>query len=485
MPPLSANSTPKTRVDLRTHSAPTGSQPANKQQPQTVYCDWADLEAKMSARQVDTLSRSNERASHDKRRRLITTVESETDGLRANVKDSAKAILRWISAVADHDAKHDLDTTLNRCLRPGPDLENLNYAGLAQEIRDTLKLDISAKRIRTAVQHLRQSHRQKATRMQQDSIKQKLDALQARLEVNYAALTASEQPEGKSLRRTVAIDVLAAVRRAASRLIACDYGEGIPQTIDLDRIEDEFLDFVRDVIGNKPAKDVATTLAEDLHRLLVTLCDYDRSADSDMRLVVDGSRVVAETLWPQSLPGLIAQLNVLVTGRSLLETDVYCSQMISLAQQAAGLHADTVTRSLMNWVRRLPEDQRLPSPLRVSSYCLNNAATHMLERLFTGAVEQNETNLEKVKYCLDEMSRRDSGFRLIKTTEVIYLTVLSKASGHAREIESHFTQLGPSASLSLLEDLARFESCVELVHAAKLHAIAAIPELKGQLINIR
>ena len=133
--------------------------------------------------------------------------------------------------------------------------------------------------------------------MPSQTIKQRLDQLHDTLEANYNALVEANHDDDK-IRREMAVDVLAAVRRAASRVIEADFGEGIPQKIDLDELEGGFLDFVRRVARSAEEQDVSGDGADsvrrvgaDLHRLLVVLCDYDGSAESDMRLVIAHSGV--------------------------------------------------------------------------------------------------------------------------------------------------------------------------------------------------
>ncbi|MDP7693656.1 MAG: hypothetical protein QGG89_17605, partial [Vicinamibacterales bacterium] len=225
-------------------------------------------------------------------------------------------------------------------------------------------------------------------------------------------------------------------------------------------------------------------LEDDLHRLLVTLCHHDQGTEHDMRLVVDGARVVAVLSGPDTLAGLLAQLNVLVAGRQLIDSELYCAEMMRLAAAAADLHDNPQTRRFMHWVRRQPEDRRVPSSLRVSSYCLNNAATHILERLYRGELTNGEQWLAKAEDCHEQMKRRDSGFRLVKTTEVLLHTVKAALTGRTDEVESHFAGLERDAALAVLRDLADFDNCVELCRAAEGHAVRALPELKHQLIRL-
>ena len=392
--------------------------------------------------------------------------------------------MTWVAAILEDRHETDLNDVLDRCLRPGPDIERVNYAALAEQIGRTTGVVLSAKRVQTAIHHLRQCDGNKAVATNPSPLKQKLDALHRQLEANYAALTdAGAAPDDPS-RREIAVAVLGAVRAAAGHLIDNAYGEGIPDQIDLDALEGRFLDFVREMVRQGPLSDPATPLARDLRQLLVDLGQFDGSTEDLMRLVVDGSHVVASLAGPDSLAGLMAQLNVLVAGRYLLDSELYCAELLRLSAAATALHDDPATRSLMNWVRRLDEAQRLPSPLRAASYCLNNAATHIFARLYRGEWPESEADawLTKAEWCLDEMRRRDSGFRLIQTTQVIHLTVTAKLTGDDAAIKSAFTAMGPTKALAVLQDLIKYDNCSEVIQAAREHAVAALPELRHQLI---
>lgn len=453
-------------------------------EPNTIYVDWADLEAKLSQRDAASLDAQRSTPARAARRRVVTTVDDEVKHLRRNVRDSAKAVLSWVAALTEHDGPRNLNEVLDRCLRPGPDVQRLNYAALAEEIGQTLGVDISAKRVQTAVENLRRGGQRRVLQMERKSVKSSLDALHERLESNYEGLLASEASAGESLRRAIATEVLGAVRCAAGRLIESDYGEGIPKAVDVDHLEGQFLDFVRSVIKRKPDAGRASTLADDLHKLLLVLCDYDASGEYDMKLIVDGARVVADLMGPDSLPGLMAKLNVLVAGRTLLDSQLYCGELMRLADLAADLHEDAATKQYMNWVRRLPEEQRVPSPLRVSSYCLNNAATNIFERLFKDQLEDPDSWMQRATACVEQISQRDSGFRLLKITQLQHLVVSAKLSGDPSAAESHFKKLGRDGSLQVLEDMARFDNCVELLRASERHAVKVLPQLKHQLIHL-
>lgn len=441
------------------------------------YVDFADLEAKMTGRAVAD-AQPDARATPG--RRIITTVDKAADDVRANVRDAARAVLAWVAAVTDADAEETLNDVLDRCLKPGPDIERINYTQLAAEIASTLDLDITAKRVRSAIRHLRKAHEGRTHDMAKPSLKQKLGQLHERLARGYASIV-DQRDEHDALRREMALGILGAVRAAAGRVIDFAYGEGIPARVDVDELESRFLDFVRDQVRDDAVGDVEA----DLKRLLLTLGAYDLSAESDMRLVVDGSRVVADLAGPDSLPGVMAQLNVLVAGRDLIDDELYVAEMSRLAEAAEALHDDPATRSLLNWIRRQPEDQRIPSPLRVASYCRNNAATRLGDRVFLGALDDAAAWLDRADQQLARMRERDGGFELIKVTELILLTAAAQQTGDAEAVTAHLQSLGDAAALDLLEKLARFDNCAPLVHAAQRHAVAALPALKHKLINIR
>lgn len=454
------------------------------ERPRTFFVDWQDLETKMTAAQAE--AQCDVPRPSGRRRRILRSVAAEVQPVRRNVKDAAEAVATWVARVLDSRRETDLSEVLNRCLRPGPDIERVNYAALAEEISSTVGVALSAKRVQTAVNHLRLCNRNKAVPTNPTSLSQKLAALHQQLEANYTALIDSEAVPQDASRRSMAVAVLGAVRSAAGHLIENDFGEGICAEIDLDALEGRFLDFVRDMVKQGPLADQSTPLARDLRRLLLDLGQFDGSTEDHMRLVVDGSAVVATLVGPDSLPGLIAQLNVLVVGRYLLDSQLYCAELLRLAAAAAALHDDPQTRRFMNWVRRQDQDQRLPNPIRAASYCWNNAATHILERLYLEQWPQAEVEswLAKARQCLDQMRDRDSGFRLIQTTELIRLIVVAKFDGDDEPIHATFKAMGAAKALALLGDLIRFDNCPQLIQAARQYAVTALPELKDQLIYV-
>lgn len=449
----------------------------NRSGPRTLYVDFADLEARMTSPPG-----SGQGASERPRRRILRRVDDEVDTVRANVKDAARAVAEWVAGALDHDNAADLDRILDKCLRPGPDVTAVNFAALAEHINEALGINLSAKRVQTAVEHLRRGRDNEPRAMAStDSVKLRLDALHDKLAADFDALT--DGGEHDMLNREVATTVLGAVRAAAARVIDCDYGEGIPREVDIDQLETDFLHFVRDMVNDQPA---AASTGADLRKLLITLGEYDGSAGGDMRLVVDGARVTAALAGPDSLPGVMAQLNVLVAGRNLIETELYCAEMDRLALAAAALHDDAATQTYMNWVRRLDEAERVPSPLRVASYCRNNAATHILDRLFTGELADDHSQwLARAAAGIETMAAADSGFELIRVTQAIYFTVVAKLGGSADGIEGFFRDLGPDKTLDVVEALIRYENCDPLVDAARAHAAAVFPKIKRQLIHVR
>ena len=122
--------------------------------------------------------------------------------------------------------------------------------------------------------------------------------------------------------------------------------------------------------------------------------------------------------------------------------------MLKLADAAAALHDDDATRSYLNWVRRLPEDARVPSPLRVSSYCLNNAATRILQRLYLGQIEGDDW-LARAGDAIATMHQRDAGFRLLKATWAIQHTVTAHLTGDTSGVDAFFAEMvAPQCDLS-------------------------------------
>lgn len=477
------------------HPAKANAEDDTRQRWRTVFVDGGVLEA--------TLSReSTAPAPHVPETRVIGRLDDRVNGVRKNVQDAAAAVLAWLSAVIAHEGKTDLDAVLDSCLRPGPDIERVNYAAMAQEIQRVTGIELTAKRVQTAVTHLRKAHTQakadQPTPAAQPRLREALQLLDQHLRDNFQALTAHESAERLGVRRQIGVEVLTAVRAAAGRVIDRDFGEGIPDLVDLHQLEGRFLGFVRDTLNLQAGRTAPARgrLEQDLRRLLITLADHDGTAELDMKLVMHGAQVVGSLLGPDSLPGVMAQLNVLVAGRSLIDTDLYVAEMLRLADRAESLHDDPATRSLMNWVRRLPEDQRLPSPIRVSSYCRSNASTRLFDRLYTGDLNPDDpaladathpprTYLQLACDTHDAMLQRDAGFTLTLTTELIRHTVLTHLTQDATAFDAYLQTLGQDRALDRLEALIRFENNDELVAAARDRILRAYPALKRQIITAR
>lgn len=465
--------------------------------------------------------------------RVVTRLDDEVAGVRKNVQDAARAVVAWLSAMVGHEGKTNLNATLDRCLRPGPDIERVNYAAMATDIFRVTGVELTAKRVQTAVTHLRAARQKtadaaaakavaQAAAPASDVLRRALEQLDTRLRENYGELIAGGSRDQGAVRREMGTEVLTAVRSAAGRVIDRDFGEGIPATVNLAALEDRFLRFVRDTLqrgafqgpqktvsdtvspvitsagknGRGPVNPASVGVEADLRRLLITLADHDATAEADMKLVMHGSRVVASLLGVDSLPGVMAQLNVLVSGRGLIDTDLYVAEMIRLGDLAESLHADLATKTYLNWVRRLPEDQRLPSPIRVSSYCRSNAATRLLDRLFAGdlnpddpadadAGQPQRTYLQLATDTHDRMLDRDGGFTLTLTTHLLRHVVIAHLTGNKSDATAYLESLGPAKALDRLEALVRFDNNDDLVAAARKLVTSVYPELKRQLVCVR
>lgn len=448
--------------------------------------------------------------------RSLTRIDDEVGRVRKNVQDSARAVLAWLSAVVAHEGKTDLDATLDRCLRPGPDIERVNYAAMAEDIFRVTGVELTAKRVQTAVSHLRAAReKQTAAALAQyvparDELAERLAALDARLRGNFVALTANEPADHAAVRREMGTAVLTAVRSAAGRVIDRDFGEGIPNSVNLQALEGRFLGFVRDTLRHQAAYEVTSEShtgrvgktssdgggEQDLRRLLITLADHDATAEADMKLVMHGSAVVCSLLGVDSLPGVMAQLNVLVAGRGLIDTDVYVAEMVRLGNLAESLRDEPATKTYLNWVRRLPENERLPSPIRVASYCRSNATTRLFDKLYAGdlvpdaialadATQPPRPYLQLAVDTHDQMLALDAGFTLTLTTQLLRYVVLAHLTGDPAEAIAHLESLGQAKALDRLEALIQFDNNDDLVAEAQKLVVKVYPALKRQLVCVR
>ena len=256
----------------------------------TVFVDGSVLEARSSAER--SASWSGESGSEipadldgpdnaSPPLQLVARLDDEVAAVRKNVRDAAAAVLAWLAAVVGHEGQTDLDDVLDRCLRPGPDIERVNYAAMALDIFRVTGIELTPKRVQTAVTHLRAAHEKKhaAARVAADAepatptLGEKLAALHESVRQQFEALVPGNSggdPGGDSggdsggaaARREVGTQVLTAVRSAAGRVIDRDFGEGIPQQVSLPALESRFLDFVRDTLRDAAAADAGLSDAQ-------------------------------------------------------------------------------------------------------------------------------------------------------------------------------------------------------------------------------
>ena len=503
----------------------SGGAPAKRRRWRTVFVEGKVLAAAaagLAASDPSAMPDAEAEAESRPPLQIVARLDEEVAGVRKNVRDAAAAVMAWLSAVVGHEGKTDLDDVLDRCLRPGPDPLRVNYAAMAADIFRVTGVELTAKRVQTAVSHLRAAHEKsparQATHLEATdavvSLGQRLAALSDGLREQFDALTAAETAERETARRTVGTEVLTAVRSAAGRVIDRGFGEGIPEAVDLPALEGRFLEFVGQTLrehasAEDAAPDVAGATGDRgaaaepgvrtgvvLRRLLLTLADHDATAEADMKLVMHGSAAVKALLGVDSLPGLLAHLNVLVAGRALIDDDLYVAEMLRLAGSAEALQDDAATRRYLGWNRRRPEDQRLPSAVRVASYARSNAATRLLDGLYDGRLEPDapawadavhppRSYRQLAEATHDAMLAADSGFTLTLTTELIRHLVMARLDRSPAALEAYLQKLGPEKALARLEALIRFENNDELVAEARRRVVGAHPALRRQLVCVR
>ena len=434
--------------------------------------------------------------------RLVAKLDDEVTDVRRNVQDAAAAVLAWLAAVVGHEGKTNLDEVLDRCLRPGPDTKRINYAAMASEIQKVTGIELTAKRVQTAVSHLRAAHDHETSAPQsrsetpRPSLAEGLAALERTVRESFEELSGDGSTSPSAKRREIGTEILTAVRAAAGRVIDRDFAEGVPESTDLPALETRYVTFVHETLKAEVAGRLTLRTELQLRRLLLTLADHDATAESDMKLVMHGSGVVGSLLGGQSLPGIMARLNVLVAGRDLIDTDLYVAEMRRLADLSQALQDDAETQTYLNWNRRQPADRRLPSPVRIASYCRANASTRLFDRIFRGEIDPQgvawadadrpaRKYLGLANHLHDQMLATDSGFTLTLTTEMIRALVESKLSASRKPIDAFLNRLGPQKALERLEALIRFENNDELVALAQQHVGRVFPQLRRQLICVR
>ncbi|MEM0913978.1 MAG: hypothetical protein AAGK09_05140 [Planctomycetota bacterium] len=433
--------------------------------PRLVTVDAAVLDAVVSV---------DERSTPAKSRPTVVAVDEAVAGLRADVRDAARAVLTWLAVVTDHRVvtgprqagrgDGGLDRVLRRCVRPGTGLDGLDYTALADEVWRTTNVRLSAKRVQTAIRHLRQA------RLVSDRQADKANASRAGFDGLLMSLdTPSAGPDSPAERWALAADVLAAVRLAVSRLITHDFAEGVePGAAPEAELAERFAAF--DAGANGAWR----------RTLIDTIIRHDGTAESDVRLVLAGAAAVRRLAGAGTLVDTVAQLNVAVAGRDLTDTPTYVRRMLRVARLADRVARDPASKTELNRARRQADaDHRLPSPTRVMSYALNNAATRAIERVFLGEApaDQSARLLRLAAAAIARMQRRDSGFQLIPVTRALHAAVGGTADGFWRSIRA-------DNAAALLADVARFDNCRPLVDAVFADARRSHPAAADAVIRV-
>ncbi|MEO0588435.1 MAG: hypothetical protein AAF078_12445, partial [Planctomycetota bacterium] len=272
----------------------------------------------------------------------VIRVDDAVRPLRADVRDAARALLTWLAVVTDHraptpvarSARQDggLDRLLRRCVRPGAGVDGLDYTALAEEVAAVTGVRLSAKRLQTAVRHLR------AARVDLGRASEGRAATRDGCEL--LADVAGHERGGDGLADwRLGVAVLASVRAAVGRLITHDFAEGVEP-------------------GTMPEPGLAARFAVrgagDAWRaeLVRAIERHDGTAEADVRLVLSGAAAVRRLTGAGSLADTVGQLNVAVAGRDLLETRDYLRRMLRVARAADRLSTSAAGRTELQRARR-------------------------------------------------------------------------------------------------------------------------------------
>ncbi|MEM6333477.1 MAG: hypothetical protein AAF823_09085 [Planctomycetota bacterium] len=410
----------------------------------------------------------------------VIRIDDAVRPLRADVRDAARALLTWLAVVTDHraptpvtrSAKQDggLDRLLRRCVRPGAGVDGLDYTALAEEVAAVTGTRLSAKRLQTAVRHLR------AARVELGRASANREGVRGASELLEEVAGYELGGDGLADWR-LGVAVLAEVRAAVGRLITHDFAEGV----EAGRLPEPGLAarFVE-----RGAGDGVDGWRGDLVRAIER---HDGTAEADVRLVLSGAAAVRRLTGAGSLADTVGQLNVAVAGRDLLETRDYLRRMLRVARAADRLSTSAAGRTELQRARRLSDERhRLPSPTRVMSYALNNAATRAMDRVFLGQTPTGRIDgrLRLAAACVGRMRRRDSGFALLKVTAAIHATVAGRQADDGGAADRFWAELDGAGAAELLERLARHESCGPLVDAVYADARRTHPAAADGIIRV-
>lgn len=359
---------------------------------------------------------------------VLTSAEAEA---REKSSGQEAAIVRFFNNVlTGEDRRDEFENCL--CTRKGE--SRLDYDKVTEYFQEKHGILLAKGQVKCAVSNLRASMKKHIDEMtkKQVGVANRIQDVLSLLNGLHGDLVQLD-PLGQTQRDHAAISILNLVRAVVSHILPADFAENV-QDADLDEIEGMILNFARSLPANdKEQASDFQLLRKDVARLLQVLQDYDvESHSDDLEIVEIGTRVIIDLVGQDHLCGLFAQLNIIVTIRELITASDYASEMSRLATKATELHKDEQTARLRRRISKLPEEDRLPSPIRLASYCRGN----FIFRSLAGCLVGEMNNLEEVQVAIETVKSLDSGFEEIASWEIAYAAVAETLSFDSVKIKA-------------------------------------------------
>ncbi len=353
---------------------------------------------------------------------------------------------------------------------------SLKYKALAALLREQYRINLPleceelANMLKATVYEMRKTYRSELREMKEKtfSVSERVRAAFDRLnEARIAMIGLTDDSEEDIVRERAAVELINLVRVAAARVVPAVYGEGIHDT-DLDEMEGVLLSFAKS-LPRETDHPQAESVGRDLGRLFDVLRDYNGDAVADdLELVDAGCRVIIDLVGTKHICGLFAQLDIFVVLKRLLSVEEFADQMERIAVEARELHDDPGTNRLRRWMRRvLQKNERLPSPLRLSSYCLGNA----IFRLIDACLANEFHDLSRINSSIQLVKQFDGGFEQLPWYRLAYAATIAERSGDASDLANMCRKLGRDKVAAILTKIRKHFEYDLVIEVATKHVV--------------
>lgn len=390
------------------------------------------------------------------RRNVIRAFEVLPEKQRKICEALLRALLRLLGeAIPDSEDSPESDGERELSLRALLDKVNANAAEDEQvELPQMMK----------AMRKIRQAAERAAEKGTSMTTSKKMRDGIARIEESAQRL--AEQGElDDTNRERLAQNLITLQRTVTERLLVNGSGDGIASEVDTDKTEAQVFETLA------PIEHGDDVLARNVKAILLGISRYDGTPDADFDLNLSAGRLAINLVGLRNPIAPLAQLNMILPLKHMMKLAAFHADMLGLADVCEDIHRDPSCRAFVDRARKRSGAERLPSPLRIASYCLVDGATLVLHHVLAEGADPCLW-LPRVQEDVERIRRNGDGhYKLVPMTEMLLLVVDAEtAPGPERPrkkalLERRIKELGEKGVKKLAKLTLQCEDSDELVDA--------------------